>query len=755
MIAFRATQVRSLARPFFAGLLLTAAASGQTTSPPPAPVARVAPVTDDYFGTKVVDPYRWMEQPDSPEFAAWLKGQAEHTNAVLAGIPGRAQLVARVQALGDASVSVRGVQRAGDRFFFFKTDPGEDNRKLFVRDVVPPLIHPVQLLLDPTKLGTRDKHVSIDYFSPSPDGKIVAVGYSEGGSENSVMHFLDASDGHEIAESIDRCQLGGPTWRPDGKAVFYNRLQKMAPGAPITAKYQNSRAWLHVLGTDPEKDVPMLGRGLTPGVDVAEIDFPNVAVSPASPWAVGMINHGVRNELTLYIAPLASLDGPKTPWQKLVDVGDDVTGFDLFGDDLYLLSHHGASRFQVLQLKLPANDLKTAVTLVPASEAVLTEVRCAADALYIRNLDGGLSNVFRLPYSAAAGATSNRPFVGLGPPPFTGVKPTAIKLPFAGSIDGLTADPLAPGVVFSLEGWIRSPVFLGYDPSTGSVADTGLRPPSPLDFSKAEAIEVKAKAADGTMVPLSIIANKGQPRDGSAPVLMEGYGAYGVTIDPYFDPTALAWLERGGVIAYAHVRGGGEYGEDWHVAGQKLTKPNTWNDFIACGEYLVAQKWTSPAHLGGMGTSAGGILIGRAITTRPDLFGAAIIDVGVSNALRAENSMNGPDNVPEFGTTTEPDGYRGLAEMDALHHVVDKTAYPAVMLITGANDPRVAPWQVGKMAARLQAASDSGKPILLRVDYDAGHGIGSTKAQRLKLRGDIFAFLLWQLGAGNAQPPKS
>jgi prolyl oligopeptidase len=716
---------------------VTTGAFAQTAPVPPATVAPVRPVTDDYFGTKVVDPYRWMEQPDSPEFSSWLKAQAEHARLSLENIPGRAQMVARVLSLGDAAVSVRLVQLAGGRYFYFKTAPGEDNRKLYVREENAPVSDPGRLLLDPSKLGTKEKHVSIDYFTPSPDGKIVAVGYSEGGSENSVMHFLDVSDAHDLGESIDRCQFSGPAWLADNRSFFYNRLQKLAPNAPPTAKYLNSRAYLHVLGTDPEKDVPVLARGLAEKIEMGESDFPVVQVSPASPYALGLVIHGVRNEVTIYTAAVAAIAGAKTPWRKLADVDDDITGADLHGDELFLLSHHGASRFQVLRLTLPATDLKAAAIVVPASEAVLTQLTCAADALYVRTVEGGLGGVLRLPYAAPAGA-----------------KAAPLTLPFAGAIETLAADPLAAGLVFPLESWVRSPSYLSYDPATGKIADTHLRPPSPLDFSGVESFEVKVKAADGTMIPLSIVAKKGLPHDGSAPTLLDGYGSYGYSIDPYFDPTALAWVERGGVLATAHVRGGGEYGEDWHLAGQKLTKPNTWGDFIACAEYLVTEKWTSPAHLAGMGTSAGGILIGRAITSRPDLFGAAIIDVGDSNALRSEKMVSGPANIPEFGTTADPEGFRALYEMDALHHVKDQTAYPAVLLTTGANDPRVAPWEAGKMAARLQAASSSGKPILLRVEFDAGHGMGSTKIQRLTMRADIFAFLLAELGGGDAAKPK-
>jgi prolyl oligopeptidase len=240
--------------------------------------------------------------------------------------------------------------------------------------------------------------------------------------------------------------------------------------------------------------------------------------------------------------------------------------------------------------------------------------------------------------------------------------------------------------------------------------------------------------------------------DGSNPTVLYGYGAYGDSSDPTFEPNYLAWLERGGVFAYAHVRGGGEYGNDWHTGGQKLTKPNTWRDFIACAEYLVEKKYTSPGRLAGQGISAGGVLIGRAITERPELFAAALIEVGFTDALRGELEESGPGDILEWGTVKEPDGFKGLYEMSAYAHVKNGTPYPAAMLITGINDPRVAPWEPAKMTARLQAASTSGKPILLRVDYEAGHGVGSTRKQVEEQLADEWTFLFWQLVVAGFQP---
>jgi prolyl oligopeptidase len=314
------------------------------------------------------------------------------------------------------------------------------------------------------------------------------------------------------------------------------------------------------------------------------------------------------------------------------------------------------------------------------------------------------------------------------------------------------ANPTTPGAWLELVSWTKSPLWFALDGKSGKLDDTGLVAQSPVDYSQIESEEIKAPSADGTMVPLSIVHKRGIALDGSHPTWLEGYGAYGITIDPNFNPSRLAFLEAGGVFAVAHARGGGEYGEDWHVGGQKLTKQHTIDDMLAGAKYLIEHKYTSPAHLAGEGTSAGGITIGGAITQSPDLFGAALIRVGDSDSMRSELMASGPANIPEFGTVKEPDGFKALYAMDAYQHVKPDTPYPAVLLTTGANDPRVAPWQAAKMTARLQAATNSGKPVLLRVDYDAGHGIGSTKSQRDEELADELAFLFWQLGSKEFQP---
>jgi len=708
-------------------LLIAAAASAQSQLPN----TPVRPVIDDYFGTKVVDPYRWLENTSDPEVIAWMKAQNDYTRAVLARIPGRDELLARIKSLDNSGNVVSALQVWGGHYFYYKTEPGSDNRKLFVRDT---LTSPERLLVDTEKMTTGDgKHYSIDYFQPSLDGVYVAYGISLGGSEESVLHVLQSATGKVLPDSIDRAEFASPSWLPDGKSFFYTRAQKLAADAPVTAKYQKLKVYRHTLGGDPGAEPLVFGFGANPSVTVDQNDFTIVQFSPGAPeFLVGLVIHGVKREVDIYSVPFDSNPGAKTVWKKVADQADEVTGLDVHGGEIYLLSHKNASRFKVLRTSLGAPDLVHAAVVVPASEVVVTGISAAGDALYVQDLDGGIGRLRRLPYSNGS------------------IQP--VNLPFYGAIQALITNPIEAGAWLELVSWTQSPLWYSLDAKTDKLTDTALVPPSPVDYSQIESEEVKTKSADGTMVPLSIIHKRGLVLDGSHPTWLTGYGAYGINYDPYFDPTMLVFLEHGGVRAFAHVRGGGEYGEDWHQAGQKLTKQHTIDDFLAGGEYLIEHKYTSAAHLAGEGTSAGGITIGGAITQRPEMFGAALIRVGDSDSLRSETMASGPANIPEFGTVTEPDGFKALFAMDAYQHIKPNTPYPAVLLTTGVNDPRVAPWQAAKMTARLQAATSSGKPVLLRVDYDAGHGIGSTKSQRDTELADEVAFLFWQLGVTGYAP---
>jgi len=719
-----------------ASLLAPAASlpqSDPSASPPPAPV-RV--VVDDYYGNKIADPYRYMEDLKSPEVQAWFKRQNDYTRAVLARIPGRDALLRRITELDNGAVARLYDYRRlpGERYFYQKRLATEDVGKLYVRDG---LTGTERVLVDPAKITPAGSpSFVINYYATSFDGSKVVYGASPGGSEDAVMHIVDVATGRESPETIDRGWWAGPTFLPDGRSFVYNRMQKMTATTPANDRELKSKLYLHVIGTDPEQDRAIFGYGLSPRVKVEPADIPQIYISPISAYAFAALFHGTQNEFTMYAAPITSLNSDNIPWRKLFDIDDAVTAWDIRGDDLFLTTHKGAQRFKVIVTSLSKPDLAHARTVVPETQAVVRGENVAADALYVLLLDGGIGKIERVPFTGG----------GIG-------APQILTLPITGNVWMDAVDVRLNGLLLGITSWNRAPSDFLYDPSTNRVTDTGLQPLGPYDSPQdIVAEEVKATSYDGTEVPVSIVHRRDIALDGSHPTLLEGYGAYGITLDPYFDPKFLAWFEKGGVLAIAHVRGGGEYGQAWYEAGKGPTKHNTWRDFIAAAQYLVDHKYTTPARLAGEGGSAGGITIGRAITDRPDLFAAAIDEVGVTDALRAEESPNGAPNIIEFGTTKTKEGYDALYEMSSYHHVKDVTAYPAVMVVTGINDPRVAPWEPGKMAARLQAATSSGKPVLLRVDYEAGHGFGSTKTQREQLLADEWSFLLWQFGVPEFKP---
>lgn len=691
------------------------------------PVAPIKPVTNVYFGHKVVDPYQWMENSNTPQFQNWLRKQNAYARGVLAAIPGRDKLYDEITKLDNASTSVGDIQLGGDRYFYMKTEPGFNTAKLFVRDG---LHGKERLLFDPQTLSQNGVPYVIDYYAASWDGKYVAYGVSPGGSENSVIHIMDVDTGKELPETIDRARFGGVSWRMDSRSFFYNRLPKLPANAPPTAAEEESVDYLHVLGTGVDSDKPVFGYGLSPKIPMSPADTPFVMTITGCPYVFGMIEHGVQNEITAYASPAGQVNGTATPWRKIVDVSDDVVGFDARGSVLYLLTHKDASRYKVWSLDI-SNPAAHFTTVVPQGQAVIKGVGVAQDALYIQDLDGGIGRIRRVSFSG-------------GPA-------RLLPLPYQGAVPSIITYANRPGVIFMETGWTHSALWYSYNASTGRIANTGLKPLSPISFAAMTSVEVKARSADGTLVPLSIVYKKGIKLDGSHPTILQGYGAYGITLDPYFDPTTRPWLDRGGVLAYAHVRGGGEYGEDWHKAGMKLEKYHSIQDFIACARYLIAKGYTSPARLASDGASAGGIVVGMSMVEYPELFRAVVDEVGVSDALRSELEPNGPPNIPEFGSFTTPDGFKALYAMDAYLHVKNGVRYPAVFLTTGANDPRVAPWEPAKMAARLQAATASGRPVILRVDYQGGHG-ADTKRQEDSLLADEYAFLFWQMGVPGFQP---
>ncbi|HZO94558.1 MAG TPA: prolyl oligopeptidase family serine peptidase [Candidatus Baltobacteraceae bacterium] len=702
------------------------AATAALAALPPAPVAKKVPVRDTYFGQTVVDPYRWMETPGNPDLLAFLKAHNDRTRAILDSMPGRAGLVARLRELADTTNVSSGVVVHHGTYFYEKLPPGANSTKLYVRgtDGVE------RVLVDPDAMsGPR---VAISGFLPSNDGSRVAVVLAPGGSENGVLHVVDVKSGAMLADAADRADFGAVSWSDDDRTVYYLRRQALNPGDPPVAKYLNVRTYGHVVGTPAANDVAVFGAGVDPAVPIPPTTFAVFATSTESPYVAGLLIAGVDRFATVYVAPKSALGEPATiPWRRVIAHDDLVTNAAMHGDTIYALTAKNAPRFRLVSFKV-GQTFADAKDVIPAGTRVIDNAATAGDAVYVQSREDGLGRITRVAYDGTR---------------------TEIPLPVNGTIAGLATEFDRPGFLLQLESWTESPRWYAYDPASGTLRDTKLDPPSPVDYSGVVADEVRVPARDGVMIPLSVIHRRDMKLDGSNPTMLYAYGSYGISSDPSFSAGRLAFLERGGIIAVAHVRGGGEYGEEWHLAGKDANKINTIGDFIDCAKWMIAQRYTSPAKLGARGGSAGGITMGGAITRDPADFAAVLDEIPVSDQLRIETSPNGPPNVPEFGSVTTEQGFKNLYATSAVHHVVPGTRYPAVMLTTGINDPRVDPWQAAKMAATLQDANAGPRPILLRVDYNGGHGlIGGTKSQAVDLAADEYSFLLWQFGDPAFQP---
>lgn len=689
------------------------------------PVARIDVVRDTYFGTTIEDPYRWMENWKSEEFQVWVKEQAACTQAYLDALPGRDKLLAQLTELTNAGPALSYFQVMGERVFYLRRDPGENMAKLIVR-LPDGQNEQEKTLFDPNGIE-GEAQTAIDWYFPSWDGRYVAYGISHGGAENSVLHVVEVDSGAILDLAIPHTEFTHISWLADNRSFVYHRFPERPASAPVTQRYQDGCTYLHHLDEDPANDRPVFGANVSVGVEIGPDDYPFLMISPLSDWMIGLVIHGDLEEQSIYAAPRSTLADPATtPWKKICAVEDAVGGYDLIGDTIYLRTHKDAPRYRVIATSLQQPDVANATVIAPESTAVIEGIKVAGDYLLLDDLDGGIGRLRRVKRDG-------------GPA-------EAIAMPFDGSIVDWTNVPGSAEVLLQMASWIISPRLYRCDVNAGTLEDTGIYPPSPLDFSDIEAQEVHYPARDGTLIPLSIIHKKGLKLDGNNPTLLRGYGSYGININPFFIPRMKVWYDLGGVLAVAHIRGGGEYGKAWHLAGKGLNKGNTITDFIDAAEYLIAQKYTSSRRLAGEGGSAGGITTGGSLVRRPDLWAVMVMNVPVNNALRAEFTENGPPNVFEFGSVSTEEGFRGLQIMDAYTQVRDGVAYPAVLITAGANDPRVVIWQAAKMAARLQAATSSNNPVLLRVEFQGGHGMGSTQQQFNEEAADEFAFLCQQMG---------
>lgn len=615
-------------------------------------------------------------------------------------------------------------QRISDPYRWMESK-GESDYSLYVRHGLNGADRP---LVRVDKLNQNGKRNSIATYNVSPDGRLVAYLVAPGGGEYGELRILDLTTGHDTDDRISDTRWTPGEWLPDSKSIAYIAFQKLAPGGAPSERLKKTRILVHHLGTSEGADEPLFGFGVDSAIHSDITMLPSMMIPRGSKYAFVLQSSGVEPSSEIYMAPVSMLAQRPVPWKRLARMDDDISDLWVHGDQLFLQTFKDAPRSKIVRTSLTSPDLKNAVVVFSSDDEVVKSGGAARDAFYVQSLSRSKSQVYRIPYGST--------------------KAERVPLPYEGSATLSLVEPDRDGVLMELVSWTRSSRFVQYDPARRVSTDTHLRPAVPVDMSSIVVKSVMIPSWDGTKVPMVILYKRGLKLDGMNPTLVEGYGAYGTeSQSPVFAVGRLPWLEHGGVSAEMGVRGGGEFGEEWHLAGKGMNKPNTWKDFIAGAEYLVRERYTSADHLAGRGTSAGGILIGNAITERPDLFRAAIINVGMTNTLRSELTPNGPANIPEFGSVTTEQGFRDLLAMDSYTKVKKGVKYPAVLLITGANDPRVDPWISAKMTAALQAATSSGRPVLLRVDYDAGHGTGLSRQQGAERSADTYAFLFSQLTA--------
>jgi prolyl oligopeptidase len=634
-------------------------------APPKAPVREVE---DEHFGVKINDPYRWLENmKNSLEAQGWLRAQADYSRKLIDSMPGHEKLRARISELINSEpATIAGPRElANGNLFYLKTAANQNTAKLcFRRSSSEDEI----VLVDPDDFQKRTglPH-AINYFEPSWDGKFVAFGISPQGSESAEIRVIDTASKKETGEVIPRCDLGFVSWLPDGKHFLFNQLQELKPNQPATEKYFNSKTMLHELGSDPAKDEVYLAAGRNSAIAINTRQIPFVLTASGSEYAFAIVSYDVQPEFEVFVASLADLK-PETKWRKLVNFEDQVTGFGISQDTVYFLTHKNAPRFKIVSRSLNIDEHREEKEVVPASERVIQQVLSAKDGIYYTASDGVDCRLYRLnPSDPARQETIPLPVTGW--------------VSFRGIEDWFLGDLRKPGVLVTFSSWVQATSYYAYDPEKNRLEELALRSPGPYDRPKdVVSQEVKIKSHDGVPVPMSITGMKDFQRDGTHAALLSGYGAYGIVSEPNYQPANLAFLEHGIWLAVAQVRGGGVYGDDWFRAGQKSNKPNTWKDFIGCGEYLINEKYAAKNKLAGIGRSAGGITIGRAVTDRPDLFAVAFPFVGCLDMLRSESTANGASNIPEFGTVKDEAGFTALREMSTYDHIKDGTAYPAILL---------------------------------------------------------------------------
>ncbi len=683
------------------------------------PATRVEPVDEIFHGEHVPDPYRWLEDGGSPDVQAWTAAQNGYTSAVLGAVPGRQAIERRLTEL--LSVGWVGVpEPRGGRLFYQRRDGTQNQPVLYVREEPEGAERP---LIDPNALSAAGT-IALDWYFPSPGGRLLAYGLSSDGSEQSTLYVLDVDSGERLPDTIDRTRHISLAWLPDGSGFFYSRLP--APGSvPAGEEPYHRRVYRHRLGDDPDADALVWSERR----DMRE--SPSVEVSDDGRWLLLIVELG-WDQADVY---LRDLHDPAGGW---ITVAEDVPALftgEIYGDTLYLATNLDAPRSRVLAVPLADPRRERWREVVPEQpDAILEGARIA----------GG-----RLALSYMVNAQSRLELCALD-----GGEREEIALPGIGSVTGLGAERYGAELYIGYTSFTVPAAVYRRELASGAqrewAAVAGGIDPAAIDVR-----QVWYGSTDGARVSMFIVAPKGVALDGERPVLLTGYGGFNISLTPAYSAATVFWLEQGGVFAQPNLRGGGEYGEEWHRAGMLEQKQHTFDDFIAAAEWLLREGYTRPERLAIRGGSNGGLLVGAATTQRSDLFRAAVCAVPLLDMLRFHRFLIAQLWTTEYGSAEQPEQYRWLRAYSPYHHVKQGTRYPAVLFTTAESDSRVDPLHARKMAALLQRATGAPpdeRPVLLRVETQAGHGQGKPLAKTIEEQTDIWSFLCAQLGV-EVRPP--
>lgn len=672
------------------------------------PQTHVATVVDTIHGEIIIDPYRWLEDGDNPEVQKWTEKQNGYTHYWLDRIPQRNFIYNRLKKLLSIGYLGTPVMR-GNRLFYRKRAGTENHPILYLKDGFK---NPPQVIIDPNT-WSKEGTIALDWWIPSEDGRLIVYGVSEGGSEKSTLYIRDVSTGMDLPDTIPYTPWADVAWLKDNSGFYYTRHP--APGTVLKGEENYHRhVFFHKLGTSPADDSLIFGEGQ------AKDEWPQVSPSSDERYLLLSVWQG-WSKSEIYFQDLET-------GNELIYITKDMNALfwgEILDDTLYLFTNYRAPHYRLFAVDLKKPDVENWKELMPEGDAILQDFDIVGGHLVIEAMENATS---RLRIYALDGQLK-----------------TEIPLPTMGSVRGMNGEWNSDDLFFSFESFLIPMTVYHYNVNSGSL-EVFDQLKTDLDFSGFEHKQVWYKSKDGTEVSMFTVHKKGLKLNGQNPTLLTGYGGFNVSMTPYFSAEIYFWLENGGVFALPNLRGGGEYGEEWHQAGMFEKKQNVFHDFISAAEWLINQDYTNPKKLAISGGSNGGLLVGAALTQRPDLFQAVVCKVPLLDMLCYHKFDIAELSVHEYGSAEDPDHFKYLYAYSPYHNVQKGTEYPAVLLTAGTSDSRVNPLHARKMAAILQSSTISDRPILLRVETEAGHGQGKPFSKRILESTDIYSFLFWQLG---------